>query len=104
MKRMTDFTLRVLETLNNIPKGKVATYGIIARMLGDKNLSRAVGNALHKNEDWKTYPCHRVVNSQGKLAEHFGMGGPLVQKERLESEGVVVKGMKVDLSKYLMEY
>lgn len=104
MARMSDFTLRVLETLRDIPMGKVATYGIVARMLGDKNLARAVGNALHKNEDWKTYPCHRVVNSQGKLAERFGMGGPLVQKERLEAEGVAVHDMKVDLKKYLMEY
>ena len=104
MARMTDFTLRVLEALQDIPMGKVATYGMVARMLGDRNLSRAVGNALHKNKDWKTYPCHRVVNSQGRLAENFGMGGPLVQKERLEAEGIVVKDMKVDLKKYLMDY
>lgn len=104
MARMSNFTLRVLETLQDIPMGKVATYGIIARMLGDQRLARAVGNALHKNEDWKTYPCHRVVNAQGKLAENFGMGGPLVQKERLEAEGVVVRNMKVDLKKYLMDH
>ena len=63
-------------------------------------MSRAVGNALHKNPDPSTIPCHRVVNSKGELAEAFVFGGVNIQKERLEKEGVEVIDNKVDLSKY----
>ena len=62
---------KVYEFLRTIPRGKVATYGQIAVYLGNKNLSRAVGNILHNNPDPSQYPCHRVVNSKGQVAPNF---------------------------------
>ena len=87
---MTEFTQKVFHIVSRIPRGKVATYGQIAMLLGDPHCSRAVGNALHQNRDPVRVPCHRVVNGEGRLAREFGMGGPTVQKERLETEGVAV--------------
>ena len=56
---------RIYEAVKKIPKGRVATYGKIAEMAGDKKMARAVGNALHKNPDPENIPCYRVVNSKG---------------------------------------
>lgn len=53
---------RIYEAVKKIPKGKVATYGKVAEMAGDKKMARAVGNALHKNPDPDSIPCYRVVN------------------------------------------
>lgn len=55
-------TKRIYEAVKKIPKGKVATYGQVAKMAGNPRMARAVGNALHKNPDPSTIPCHRVVN------------------------------------------
>ena len=94
---------RIYDAVRRIPKGKVATYGQVAKEAGNEKMSRAVGNALHKNPDPPTIPCHRVVNSKGELAEAFVFGGVNIQKERLEKEGVEVIDNKVDLSKYQWE-
>jgi len=91
---------RIYEAVKRIPKGKVASYGQVAEMAGDKNMARAVGNALHKNPDPATIPCHRVVNSKGELAGAFAFGGAEVQANRLRSEGVEVNNNKVDIKKY----
>lgn len=94
---------RIYEAVQQIPKGKVATYGQVALMAGDKKMARAVGNALHKNPDPKRIPCHRVVNSKGELSGSFAFGGEEEQANRLRAEGVVVEGNRVDLKKYQME-
>ena len=96
-------TKRIYEAVKRIPKGKVATYGKVAEMAGNKKMSRAVGNALHKNPDPENIPCFRVVNSKGELAPEFAFGGMGEQRKLLESEGVEVKNNKVDLSKYGLE-
>ena len=93
-------TKRIYEAVKKIPKGKVATYGTVAAMAGNPRMSRAVGNALHKNPDPEHIPCHRVVNAKGELADAFVFGGPGVQQSRLEAEGVEVKDGRVDLKKY----
>jgi len=77
---------KVYEYLTMIPKGKVVTYKQVAESLGNKGLARAVGNILHKNPDGNKYPCYKVLNSKGELAEAFVFGGKEVQKERLEKE------------------
>lgn len=92
---------RIYEAVKKIPKGCVATYGLIAEMAGDKRMARAVGNALHKNPDPKTIPCHRVVNAKGQLAEAFVFGGINRQELLLKQEGVEVKDGVVDLNRYL---
>ncbi len=95
---------RIYEAVKKVPKGRVATYGDIAAMAGNPKMQRAVGNALHKNPDPSTIPCHRVVNSEGKLSGAFAFGGPEVQAERLRAEGVEVTGNRVDLRRYRIDY
>lgn len=94
---------RIYEALKKIPKGRVATYGQVAALVGDKNMARAVGNALHRNPDPDTIPCYRVVNSKGELAGEFAFGGPGAQQRLLEADGIEVTDGKVDLKKYGME-
>lgn len=96
-------TKRIYEAVKRIPKGKVATYGKVAEMAGNKKMSRAVGNALHKNPDPENIPCFRVVNSKGELAPEFAFGGIGEQRKLLEADGIEVKDNKVDLSKYGLE-
>lgn len=91
---------KVYEIVKNIPFGKVMTYSGIALKLGDKNLSRVVGNILHNNPNEKEIPCYKVVNAKGKLSNSFAFGGILKQKKRLEKEGIVINNNTVDLDKY----
>lgn len=96
-------TKRIYEAVKRIPRGCVATYGQVAKMAGNEKMSRAVGNALHKNPEPGIIPCHRVVDSKGNLAGAFAFGGHEAQAELLRSEGVEVVDSKVDLSKYQMK-
>ena len=93
-------TKRIYEAVKKIPKGRVATYGKVAEMAGNPRMSRAVGNALHKNPDPDHIPCYRVVNSKGELAGAFAFGGEEVQRKLLEADGIEVVNGKVDLKKY----
>ena len=88
----------VYDIVSKIPKGFVATYGDIQKMC---NLStpRIVGRILHKNTDPIHVPCHRVVFSDGSLAPSYAFGGLITQMEKLQYEGVLFKGMKVDLQR-----
>lgn len=89
------FNERVWALTARIPKGKVTTYGDIARAL-NSNGSRAVGNALNRNPYAPAVPCHRVVGSAGALT---GFAGGLPKKQRmLRAEGVPFVGAKVDVS------
>lgn len=98
------FFKNVYEAVQLIPRGKVATYGQIARMIGAPRSSRAVGYALHANPRPGVIPCHRVVNREGRLAPAFAFGGPEIQAQLLESEGVEVdEDFIVDLEKYLWQ-
>ena len=91
---------RIYEAVKKIPRGKVATYGQVAELAGDKKMARAVGNTLHKNPDPDTIPCYRVVNAKGELAGRFAFGGEDVQAKLLEADGIEVIDYKVDLKKY----
>ena len=91
---------KMLDYLTTIPKGKVVTYKQVAEFLGNKGLARVVGNMLHQNPDGDKYPCYKVLNSKGELAEAFVFGGKNVQKERLEKDGIKVEDGKVDLKIY----
>ena len=93
-------TKRIYEVVKKIPKGKVATYGQIAELAGDKRMARAVGNALHKNPDPDNIPCFRVVNARGELAGEFAFGGAGEQAKLLEADGIEVADGRVDLEKY----
>lgn len=96
-------TKRIYEAVKKIPKGKVATYGQVAELAGDKRMARAVGNALHKNPDPDNIPCFRVVNAKGELAGEFAFGGAGEQAKLLEADGIEVTDGKVNLEKYQWE-
>ena len=93
-----ELSQKVYNYLKTIPKGKVVTYKQIAEYLGNKGLARVVGTILHKNPDGDKYPCYKVLNSKGELAEAFVFGGKEVQRERLEKDGITVIDNKVDLN------
>ncbi len=95
-------TRRIYEAVKKIPRGKVATYGQVAEMAGEKKMARAVGNALHKNPEPDVIPCYRVVNARGELSGEFAFGGAGRQAELLRKDGIVVENGRVDLEKYGM--
>ena len=99
-KKNSNLNAQVYALLTQIPRGKVVTYGQLARMLGNQNLARTVGNALHANPDGNRYPCYKVVNAKGKLSASYAFGGLAAQQQRLEAEGIVVRDGKVDLLVY----
>ncbi len=91
----------VYEKVKQVPKGKVASYGQIATLVGNPRASRAVGYALHANPQPGLIPCHRIVNRFGSLAPAFAFGGQEVQKKLLEAEGIIVgEDFCVDLKKF----
>ena len=89
----------VYKITSSIPKGKVATYGQIANLAGLKS-PRQVGKMLHQNPDPDKIPCHRVVNTAGKVAESFAFGGKEGRISKLTQENIKVKNGKVDLKLY----
>lgn len=90
----------IYEVVKQIPRGKVATYGQVAALAGNKRWARVVGYALHANPDPEHIPCHRVVNRLGEVSKAFVFGGENRQIELLESEGVVFTDGRVDLELY----
>ena len=77
------------EIVRCIPRGKVATYGQVARLAGHPRSARFVGYALHDNPEPGRIPCHRVVFKDGSVCTGFAFGGPAVQRQLLIDEGVL---------------
>ncbi|MGQ9639499.1 MAG: MGMT family protein [Candidatus Bathyarchaeia archaeon] len=91
------FDEEVWSLLRKIPRGKVTTYKIIAEAMGSKAY-RAVGNACRRNPYTPTVPCHRVVNSNGRVGGFGGKtSGRNVERkiQMLRREGVKVKNGKI---------
>ena len=82
----TDLIYEVLSVVEEIPEGRVATYGQIARLTGRDRNARLVGRILSMAEFYGNYPCHRVVNHAGRTAPGFRD-----QRRLLEAEGVAFK-------------
>lgn len=78
-----DVIYQILSAVSEIPWGCVATYGQIARLIGRNKNARLVGKVLSMAEYYGDYPCHRVVNHQGRTAT-----GWREQRQLLENEGV----------------
>ncbi|MFH0936399.1 MAG: MGMT family protein [Candidatus Woesearchaeota archaeon] len=87
-----NFSEKVYKLTKKIPKGKVSTYKSIAEALNIKAY-RAVGNALNKNPYAPIVPCHRVVNSDGKIGG-FAQGTNKKIKI-LQKEGITIKNKKI---------
>ena len=86
----------ILSVVEEIPEGRVATYGQIARLIGREKNARLVGKVLSMSQYYGTYPCHRVVNHAGRLAPGFRE-----QESRLRQEGVSLKDSDhVDLKSF----
>ncbi|MCI9084455.1 MAG: methylated-DNA--[protein]-cysteine S-methyltransferase [Bacilli bacterium] len=91
-----DLLYQIFSIVDEIPYGKVATYGQIARLTGHEKNARLVGKAMSLAQFYGNYPCHRVVNHQGRLAPNFTF-----QRELLLEEGISFKENGcVDLTKF----
>jgi methylated-DNA-protein-cysteine methyltransferase-like protein len=91
-----DLIYEILSVVEEIPEGKVATYGQIARLIGRERNARLVGRVLSMAEFYGSYPCHRVVNHAGLLVPGWSE-----QKQLLEAEGVSMRNMDhVDIKIY----
>ncbi|MEK7498090.1 MAG: MGMT family protein [Patescibacteria group bacterium] len=87
MQKNSNFFEEVYKLVRKIPRGKVSTYGEIAKALGTRD-ARRIGHALHANPNGDITPCHRVVNKDGRVAQGYVFGGANVQKNKLLVEGV----------------
>lgn len=94
------FAQKVYRAVARIPKGKVATYGHIARLAGRPRAARAVGQLMARNTSPKTVPCHRVVGAHGALVG-YAFDGVGEKRKKLIDEGVAFKGARVDVRKSL---
>lgn len=89
----------IYRVVSDIPSGRVASYGRIARMVGCG--PRQVGYAMGTIPQGVDVPWHRVVNSQGKISPRGDYGSDIEQRQRLLAEGVVFKKSgAIDLDLY----
>jgi methylated-DNA-protein-cysteine methyltransferase-like protein len=95
------FFERVYALVSRIPRGRVATYGQVAALLGVARGARAVGWALRALDTARAarIPWHRVVGRGGRISPRAGLG-PLVQRRRLRAEGVRFRAGRVDLTRH----
>jgi methylated-DNA-protein-cysteine methyltransferase-like protein len=99
----------VWRLVRRVPRGRVATYGQIAAMLGRPRSARAVGQAMAAlggpggARGVTEVPWHRVVNAQGGISRRTPSAGMLTQRLRLQGEGIRVRGGRVDLGRFQWE-
>lgn len=86
-KERTAFTQKVISLIRQIPYGKVASYGQIAKLAGQPNASRGVVWILHSTSKKEKLPWHRVINSRGQISFPIGSGDFKIQKKLLLAEG-----------------
>lgn len=100
-----DFESKILELVQQIPYGKVSTYGVLAEKAGLRSSARMVGWILNKQKNNLDMPCHRVVNRFGALSGKLFFPTPDYMEEMLRSEGIsfTADGC-VDLSKHLFVF
>jgi methylated-DNA-protein-cysteine methyltransferase-like protein len=98
------FFSMVYRIVRAIPRGRVATYGQVARLLGTPRGARAVGWALRALDDRRarSVPWHRVVGARGRISHRAGPG-PQLQRRRLRAEGVRFDAGRVDLARHGVE-
>lgn len=97
-----NFERKVWSLIERIPKGRVTTYKIIAEKLGTRAY-RAVGNACNRNPNAPEVPCHRVINSDGKIGGY--VYGVKKKIELLRNENVnVTKCMVIDHNRILFDF
>ena len=90
---MTTLEHRILNVVKEIPKGRVSTYKLIAKKLGNEGLARVVGNTMAKHPYLGEVPCHRVVKSTGQLGNY--QLGVAKKADLLHNEGIPVNNGRV---------
>jgi methylated-DNA-protein-cysteine methyltransferase-like protein len=101
---MSRFFDQVYRVVRRIPRGKVATYGQIAALLGQPRAARTVGWALHALPEGSDVPWHRVINARGRISTSCWEHEASLQQRRLEAEGIVFgPDGRVDLKVYRWE-
>lgn len=100
MPNSEEFRLTVFDFIRSVPRGRVVTYGQVARLAGYPRGARLVGWALHWAGEGEV-PAQRVVNRFGSLASGYTWGGRARHRADLEAEGVEVRAdYTVDLERY----
>lgn len=84
---------KIYKKLLEVPKGKITTYGELAKAVGLKNGQRAVGKIMNKNPYPVIIPCHRVVKSDGKVGGYAY--GEEIKSGMLIREGIIIKNGKI---------
>ncbi len=98
---MTEFSLNVIAIVKKIPRGKVATYGQIARLAGKPQGARGVGWILNSSSESHGLPWQRVINSQGRISFGRKSSAYTEQRQLLLKEGVqFVEHGSLDLAVY----
>ena len=92
------FRARVYRLVRRVPRGRVVTYGQVARLLGRPRAARAVGTAMRGCP--ADLPWHRVVNARGGISRRGRAASMLTQRIRLEQEGVRLTRGRVALARY----
>ena len=109
---LSPYQQAILRILAEVPKGKVTTYGDLAKELAKRdpkwspNASRAVGTTMKNNLCGPQIPCHRVIKSDGNIGNFRGgeKGAIEVKIGMLRNEGVTVTDGKIDLKKFQHEF
>lgn len=91
---------RIWAVVRRIPRGRVASYGQVAAAAGLPRQARLAGYALHGAPAHLKIPWHRVINAQGRISLPADSEAAGEQRRRLEAEGVVFVGGRVDLARY----
>lgn len=101
MRTYAPFTARAVRIIRAIPRGKVATYGMVAAIAGSPLAARQVVRVLHSLSRTERLPWHRVINSRGSISLPRG-GGFEKQRSLLRAEGVAVTTTGgVDMKRHL---
>ena len=90
----------ILAAVRRIPRGKVCTYGNVAEVAGLPRRARLVGTVLRQTPASRGLPWYRVINAGGRISFPVGSDAYARQRHKLEAEGVVFVGGRVDLRRY----
>jgi methylated-DNA-protein-cysteine methyltransferase-like protein len=92
---------RIFAAVRRIPRGRVSTYGAIAKVAGLPRQARLVGYALHRLDQASSVPWHRVINASGRIALSDVRGAATTQQMRLAAEGILMTpGGRISLARY----
>ncbi|UCC91247.1 MAG: MGMT family protein [Candidatus Aenigmatarchaeota archaeon] len=93
---------KVYSLLRRIPKGKVTTYGELAKSAGLH--PRTIGMLMRKNKDPKNIPCYKVVRSDGSIGGYSAKGGTKTKIKLLQKDGIRVENGKINLVSHLHRF